>query len=241
MVNTQVSMSDERRERVLDAAQRLFLKYGYDKTTVSDIAREAGISKGAVYLAFDGKEAVMDALLMREGGRVQDDMLARMRADPNGGALFAVYRYGLEALSENALMRAFYGRRREVFGDTLRRLAPRIADAESRSMSVEFVRQYQQAGLIRPELDPHAVAFLLMFMRYGLLTIDDVVPRDESPPLAVIGALIAEVLQLGLAPQGGGDAEAGKRLFEALSRAALDRLKTQPAPPNTHSEEGGTS
>jgi hypothetical protein len=128
-----------------------------------------------------------------------------------------------------------------VFGDTLRRLEPRIADAESRSMSVEFVRHYQQAGLIRPELDPHAVAFLLMFMRYGLLTIDEVVPRDQSPPLAVIGALIAEVLQLGLAPLGGGDAEAGKRLFEALSRAALDRLKRQPAPPNTPSEEGGTS
>jgi len=236
-----ITMNDERRERVLNAAQTLFLKYGYDKTTVSDIAEEAGISKGAIYLHFHSKEAMMDALIVREGGRVQSDMLAQMANDPQGATLFNLSRYSLVALANNELMRAFYSRRKDVFGDLLKRLAPKIADAEARSMSVEFVRQYQTAGLIRPELDPAAVAFLFMIMRYGLLMIDDIVPREESPPLAVIGQLIGEVLQLGLASDGGGDAEVGRQLFANLVQAAMDKLTTQQTPPAPGHEEGRKS
>ncbi|MEM7028378.1 MAG: helix-turn-helix domain-containing protein, partial [Chloroflexota bacterium] len=40
------SDNKEREERILDAASNLFVHYGYDKTTVDDIAREAGVSKG---------------------------------------------------------------------------------------------------------------------------------------------------------------------------------------------------
>lgn len=235
-------MNDERRERVLDAAQKLFLKFGYDKTTVSDIAEEAAVSKGAIYLHFHSKEALMEALVFREGGRIQTEIMALMASDPNGASLFNIYRYSLVALSKNELMRAFYSRRKQVFGDLLKRLEPKIADAESRSLSVEFVRQYQAAGLIRPELDPAAVAFLFMVMRYGFLTIDEVIPRDQSPPLEVMGHLMAEVLQRGLAPEGGGDIETGKQLFAKLVDAAMDKLNKQREshPPNHH-EEGKSS
>ena len=51
----------ERQERILEAAAKLMAHYGYDKTTVSDIAEEAGISKGAVYLHYKGKEELFDA------------------------------------------------------------------------------------------------------------------------------------------------------------------------------------
>ena len=55
-----------RRERILDAAAELFIHYGYDKTTVSDIAQTAGVSKGAIYLHFDGKDALLEGLIIRE-------------------------------------------------------------------------------------------------------------------------------------------------------------------------------
>src|SRR5437763_1237801 len=41
--------------RILDAADRLLARYGYQKMTVDDLAREAGIGKGTVYLSFPGK------------------------------------------------------------------------------------------------------------------------------------------------------------------------------------------
>ena len=58
----------EREQRILDAASRLIAHYGYDKTTVSDVAREAGVSKGAIYLHWKSKTALFEALLFRETG-----------------------------------------------------------------------------------------------------------------------------------------------------------------------------
>jgi ABC-type glutathione transport system ATPase component len=52
-----------RRERLLESAASLFSRWGFDKTSVDDIAREAGISKGAVYLEFPNKDALFKAVM----------------------------------------------------------------------------------------------------------------------------------------------------------------------------------
>lgn len=50
-------------ERILDAAQRLFLVKGYENTTIQDIVDElGGLTKGAVYHHFKSKEEIMDAV-----------------------------------------------------------------------------------------------------------------------------------------------------------------------------------
>ena len=48
-------------ERILEAAQRLFLETGYDRTTIQDIVNElGGLTKGAVYHHFKSKEEILD-------------------------------------------------------------------------------------------------------------------------------------------------------------------------------------
>ncbi len=50
-------------EKILRAAQKLFLEKGYDNTTIQDIVDELnGLTKGAVYHHFKSKEDIMDAL-----------------------------------------------------------------------------------------------------------------------------------------------------------------------------------
>ncbi len=51
-----------RREQILQAAERLLEHYGPQKTTMADVAREAGIGVGSVYLEFPSKEAIIEAL-----------------------------------------------------------------------------------------------------------------------------------------------------------------------------------
>lgn len=46
------------REEIIQAAERLFEHFGYGKTTVDEIAREAGIGKGTIYLQFQSKEDI---------------------------------------------------------------------------------------------------------------------------------------------------------------------------------------
>jgi AcrR family transcriptional regulator len=49
---------ESRRAVILDAALRVFGQYGYRRTSMDDIAREAGIGKGTIYLSFASKEEV---------------------------------------------------------------------------------------------------------------------------------------------------------------------------------------
>lgn len=59
---------DARPDEILDAALQLFAENGFDRTRVDDVARHAGVSKGAVYLYFTSKEALIEALVDRAIG-----------------------------------------------------------------------------------------------------------------------------------------------------------------------------
>ncbi len=54
-----------RAAELLDCAHRLFFANGYDNTTINDIIREAGVSKGAFYHYFTSKESLLAALAVR--------------------------------------------------------------------------------------------------------------------------------------------------------------------------------
>jgi AcrR family transcriptional regulator len=55
----------DKRERILDAAQQLFVRYGVKRTSIDDVAREAGIAKGTVYLSFNSKAELFAAIADR--------------------------------------------------------------------------------------------------------------------------------------------------------------------------------
>jgi AcrR family transcriptional regulator len=56
---------NDKRTRILDAAQSLFLRYGVKRTALDDVVREAGIAKGTLYLYFPSKDALFAAIAER--------------------------------------------------------------------------------------------------------------------------------------------------------------------------------
>lgn len=56
---------EERRNEILDTAEKLFYTKGYTKTTINDILKEIGIAKGTFYYYFKSKEEVMHAIIHR--------------------------------------------------------------------------------------------------------------------------------------------------------------------------------
>jgi AcrR family transcriptional regulator len=69
-------------DAILDAMERLLARFGYKKTTMEDVAREAGIGKGTIYLHFPSKEELALRSIDRVVQRVQD----RLRALASDGA-----------------------------------------------------------------------------------------------------------------------------------------------------------
>ena len=67
-----------RRELIVQAGRKLFGRYGIEKTTVDEIAREAGISKGAIYLEFPSKDEILLAGVREFSAREYSTMTAEM-------------------------------------------------------------------------------------------------------------------------------------------------------------------
>src|SRR5262245_18964852 len=77
---------ERRRPELLDAALRLFLKHGYDGTSMQALADEAGVTKPVVYAAFDSKDELFRSLLAREErrivGEIRDSFANAELSDP---------------------------------------------------------------------------------------------------------------------------------------------------------------
>ena len=71
----------KKRDLILDAAMTLLMERGYTKTTISGIAKAAGIGRGTVYWHFESKDDLFFALMERDAARI-DGGLAPLMEHP---------------------------------------------------------------------------------------------------------------------------------------------------------------
>ncbi len=88
------------RERILDAAARLFHEQGYNATGIATILREAKVNAGSLYHFFPGKEALLVGVLERYVGMLRPCVTDHAEAATNDPidrvfALLGFYREGL--------------------------------------------------------------------------------------------------------------------------------------------------
>lgn len=201
----------ERADRILDAALRLIVRYGYDKTTVSDIADEAAVSKGAIYLHWKSKDELFEALLVRELRRFSERWLQQVMDDPEGGRLSVMFKVSLSILPEFPLFKAMITQDTRTLGDFFRRQDPTLF-ARRNMFNQEFVVLMQSVGMVRKDVNPQVMAYMLSCINYGYINLPDALPADQKPPLEDILDGIAELLST-YEPPGGGDSEAGKKII----------------------------
>ncbi len=76
------------KDRILDAAERLFAEHGFDGVSLRTIIAEAGVNLAAVHYHFHSKEALLDAVFARRVAPLNEERLARLdacEADARGG------------------------------------------------------------------------------------------------------------------------------------------------------------
>lgn len=66
-----VKDAEERKNEILDVAERLFAAKGFDNTSTTDILEEVGIARGTLYYHFKSKEDILDAMI----GRMTDRLM----------------------------------------------------------------------------------------------------------------------------------------------------------------------
>ena len=222
------SANQARRDRILDAAAKLFIHFGFDKSTVSEIAQEAAVSKGAIYLHFESKEALLEALILRELERYAEKWLALIEADPEGGTIAGMYKNSLYALTDSAFMAATFRQDGRVLGNYMRKpgnFFSAYREAQSPSERVVFVTLMQEAGAMRADVDPKVVAHIFDMQAFSLVGIHEVIPPEKAPPLDEVIEGIAELMQRALAPEGPYDPEKGKAILRELAEAGRQQYQ----------------
>jgi AcrR family transcriptional regulator len=80
---TDQSVTKNKHVAILDAARTVFSRDGYAASSVDDVAAEAGIAKGTVYLYFKSKEDLYLAALLRDMKAFGADARAQMEREPS--------------------------------------------------------------------------------------------------------------------------------------------------------------
>ena len=73
------------RERICAAAEELFVRDGYARTSIRAVARAAAVAEATVYLAFPNKGALLDAVIVRATQDNASERLDVIAAAPPGG------------------------------------------------------------------------------------------------------------------------------------------------------------
>ena len=212
--------------RILDAAAQVLLRYGYDKTTMDDVARAAGVSKSTIYARWKNKEALLEAVLWHEGRRYTEEWLAQVEADPKGGTFHSIYRHALAVLKDNPVMAAVMRRDRRLLGSYLQRASVENLFRQRLALLRFFLKGLQDAGAVRQDIDVNVVAYMANSLSYGYLMMGDIIPPEETPPLDDTLAVMVEMLERLLTPPDGGDSEAGKQVVRAFMAQIRERVET---------------
>lgn len=220
----------DRENRILDAASQLFVHYGFDKTTISDIAREAGVSKGAIYLHFESKDQLFEGLLFREMTAYSMTWIRLIEADPEGGSIARMYKNMLHALKSSAFMSAIFKRDKRILGTYLRKPDNLFRKKDLGSTRYEFVKMMQDAGAIRSDLDPKVTAHIMNILAYGLVGMGEVMDEADIPPTDAIIEGIADMMEKALTPEGGGNKEAGKAIVRQIAESARKKVEDESSP-----------
>jgi AcrR family transcriptional regulator len=156
--------SERIRTRLRESALDSFTHRGLKGTSVEDLARAAGISKGAFYRFYPGKEALLVELMSQIETRLQADVLAAVRADPA---------HGIEVLVDSTVNAARHNPLVTMFmsAEALRvlRALPESEQDELLQRDARLVAQVLpllRAGGAEPTVSEHALLGLLRSLAF---------------------------------------------------------------------------
>lgn len=144
------------REAICAAAEELFLRDGYARTSIKAVARAAGVAEATVYLAFPNKAALLDATILRAIRASGSEALSQvLEAEPP--ELLARLAAATAAVLHHAARLMAIGDSAAVMDAELRPRRDR-AYAGVRAAMLAIAERLDAAGLLRPGLTPQAAA-----------------------------------------------------------------------------------
>lgn len=177
--NDTPSTIEDARDRLIDAAEACFSRFGVSKTTLEDIASQAGVSRATVYRYFEGgRDEIILGVVLREAGVFLDALQRRVERESNlADAIVEGIVYTMASVRKNEHLALLFAP--EVAGQTTS-----IAGASTAlfELTTDFLRpifeQAQQQGQLRDGVVAEDAAEFVLRTILSLLSVEG--PRRRS-------------------------------------------------------------
>lgn len=170
---------DDARDRLVDAAEACFTRFGVAKTTLEDIATEAGVSRATVYRYFEGgRDEIILGVVLREGREFLESLGRRVRREQTlGDAIVEGVLYTVAAVRKNDHLALLFAP--DVAGHTTSIAG---ASAALYELTQDFLRpifeQARTSGQLRDDIIAEDAAEFVLRMILSLLSVAG--PRRRS-------------------------------------------------------------
>jgi AcrR family transcriptional regulator len=166
---------EEAKKRIIDAGFRVFSEKGYHETTMADIAKKLGVSKGALYLYFRSKEELWEADLEAHRQALREVFRSALKSGDlvdGSGDLFDKT-FGVHAGGD-----AYETQINPLIFESLSE-ASRNADLKAvlkedyekeRGIVTDFLQEQRKKGLIRDDIDIRSLSLIFVALFTGFLS-----------------------------------------------------------------------
>jgi AcrR family transcriptional regulator len=190
---------DERGERILDAAAELVLRWGYKRVTIEDVAKQAGIGKGTVYLHFRTRAELFLSVLMRESVAMTADMLAELERDPMMMLPAEQARMVYVGAMKRPLLRAMFVRDVELLGDLATDPAVTPLRRVKTDLFGDMFQILREHGLVRTDMPLESQRLLMSAVQTGFYLARPMLgpfadPHDDEATAALLAHAIRAAL-----------------------------------------------
>lgn len=185
-----------RRQQILEAARTCFLRNGFHATSMQDVFAEAGLSAGAVYLYFRGKDEIVRAIALEAITEISAELQPLVDAPGTPAPLYDVIAAAVTGLERLDIERGVPRIALQVWAEAVR--SPQMA-AEVKGiietvapLMVRLVERHRDHGSLPLDVPVHATARALMGMVPGFIVQRVLVGLDAATYLDGLRVLLPE-------------------------------------------------
>jgi AcrR family transcriptional regulator len=163
-------MESEKRTQILTLAKKKFERFGFHKTTVDEIAKDANISKRTLYQEFENKEKILEELFMFEALSVRKAILNQINKIIGPTEKLQTFiRLALKYLDQNPFIVSVLHDESGFFKPFLRD-KPRVIESGIEEIFVNILKEGVEKGVFRKmdeKIVGHCIFLLFKSLTYG--------------------------------------------------------------------------